>query len=36
MLVFVMFRSAGGALIVILSAYVVSCTESGCNGMSEV
>ena len=36
MLVFAMFMSACGAVIVISSAYVVSCTESGGSGMSEV
>ena len=30
------FMSACGAVIVMSSAYVVSCTESGGSGMSEV
>ena len=36
MLAFTMFMSVGGAVIVMLSAYVVSCTESGGSGMSKV
>ena len=36
MLTFSMFMSACGAVIVMSSVYVVSCTESGGNGMSEV
>ena len=36
MLAFAMFMSVGGALIVMSSAYVASCTESGGSGMSEV
>ena len=36
MLAFAMFMSVGGAVIVMSSAYVVSCTESGGSGMSEV
>ena len=36
MLAFAMFMSVCGAVIVIPSAYVVSCTESGGSGMSEV
>ena len=36
MLAFAMFMSACGAVIVISSAYVVSCTESGGSGMSAV
>ena len=38
MLAFAMFMSACGAVIVIVmsSAYVVSCTESGGSGISEV
>ena len=36
MLAFAMFISACGAVIVILSAYVVSYAESGGRGMSEV
>ena len=36
MLTFAMYMSACGAVIVISSAYVVSCTESGGCGMSEV
>ena len=36
MLAIVMFMSACGVVIVISSAYVVSCTESGGSGMSEV
>ena len=36
MLAFAIFMSACGAVIVISSAYVVSCTESGGSGMSEV
>ena len=31
-----MFMSACGAVIVVSSAYVVSCTESGVSGISEV
>ena len=34
MLTFAMFMSACGAVIVMSSAYVVSCTESGGSGMS--
>ena len=36
MLTFAMFMSACGAVIVMSSAYVVSCTESGGSLMSEV
>ena len=36
MLIFAMFMSACGAVIVMSSAYVVSCTESGGSGMSEM
>ena len=36
MLAFAMFMSVCGAVIVISSAYVVSCTESSGSGMSEV
>ena len=36
MLTFAMFMSACGAVIVMSSAYVVRCTESGASGMSEV
>ena len=36
MLIFAMFMSACGAVIVMSSAYVASCTESGGSGMSEV
>ena len=36
MLTFAMFMLACGAVIVMSSAYVVSCTESGGSGMSEV
>ena len=36
MLAFAMFMSVCGAVIVMSSAYVVSCTESGGSGMSEV
>ena len=36
MLVFAMFMSVCGAVIVMSSAYLVSCTESGGSGMSEV
>ena len=36
MLTFAMFMSACGAVIVMSSAYVVICTESGGSGMSEV
>ena len=36
MLTVAMFMSASGAVIVMSSAYVVSCTESGGSGMSEV
>ena len=36
MLTFAMFMSACGAVIVMSSAYVVSCTEFGDRGMSEV
>ena len=36
MLAFAMFMSACGAVIVMLSAYVVCCTETGGSGMSEV
>ena len=36
MLAFAMFMSVCGAVIVMLSVYVVSCTESGGGGMSEV
>ena len=35
-LTYAMFMSACGAVIVMSSAYVVSCTESGGSGMSEV
>ena len=34
MLVFSMFMSVGGAVIVMSFTYVVSCTESGGSGMS--
>ena len=36
MLAFAMFMSVCGAVIVMTYAYVVSCTESGDSGMSEV
>ena len=36
MLVFAMFMSVCGAVIVMSSAYVVSCTESGGREISEV
>ena len=36
MLAFAMFMSVCGAVIVMSSAYVISCTESGGSGMSEV
>ena len=36
MLTFAMFMSVCGAVIVMSSAYVVSCTESGGSEMSEV
>ena len=36
MLAFAMFMSVCGAVIVMSSAYVVSCTESGGSLMSEV
>ena len=36
MLAVAMFMSACDAVIVISSAYVVSCTESGGSGVSEV
>ena len=36
MLAFAMFMSVSGAVIVMSSAYVVNCTESGGSGMSEV
>ena len=36
MLAFAMFMSVCGAVIVVSSAYVVSCTESGGSRMSEV
>ena len=36
MLAFAMFMSVCGAMIVMSSAYVVSCTESGGSGMFEV
>ena len=36
MLAFAMFMSVCSAVIVMSSAYVVSCTESGGIGMSEV
>ena len=36
MLAFAMFMSVCGAMIVMSSAYVVRCTESGGSGMSEV
>ena len=36
MLAFSIFMSVCGAVIVMSSAYVVSCTESGSRGMSEV
>ena len=36
MLAFTMFMSVCGAVIVMSPAYVVSCTESGGSGMSEV
>ena len=36
MLTFAMFMSACDAVIVMSSAYVVCCTESGGRGMSEV
>ena len=35
-LAFAMFMSVCGAVMVMSSAYVVSCTESGGSGMSEV
>ena len=36
MLAFAMFMSVCGAVIFLSSAYMVSCTESGGSGMSEV
>ena len=36
MLAFAMFMSVCGAVIVMSSAYVVSCTEYGGSGISEV
>ena len=36
MLAFAMFMPVGGAVIVMSSAYVVSCTESGGSGISKV
>ena len=36
MLAFAMFMSVCGAVIVMSSSYVASCTESGGSGMSEV
>ena len=36
MLAFAMFMSVFGAVIVMPPAYVVSCTESGGSGVSEV
>ena len=36
MLAFAMFMSVCGVVIVMSSVYVVSCTESGGSGMSEV
>ena len=36
MLAFAMFMSVCGVVIVMSSAYVGSCTESGGSGMSEV
>ena len=36
MLAFAMFMSVCGAVIVMSSAYVVNCTESGSSGMFEV
>ena len=36
MLSFAMFMSVCGAVIVMSSVYVVSCTETGGSGMSEV
>ena len=36
MLAFAMFMSVCGVVIVMSSAYVVSCTESGGRGMSQV
>ena len=36
MLAFAIIMSVGSAVIVMSSAYVVSCTESGGSGMSEV
>ena len=36
MLAFAMFMAVCGAVIVMSSVYVVSCTESGGSGMSEV
>ena len=36
MLAFAVFLSVCGAMIVMSSTYVVSCTESGGSGMSEV
>ena len=36
MLAFAMFMPVCGAVIVMSSAYVVSCIESGGSGMSEV
>ena len=36
MLAFAMFMSVCGAVIVMSSAYVVSCTESGGSGRSEL
>ena len=36
MLTLAMFMSACGAVIVMSSTYVVSCTESGGSGMSDV
>ena len=36
MLAFAMFMSVCGAVLIMSSVYVVSCTESGGSGMSEV
>ena len=36
MLAITIYMSLGGAVIVMSSAYVVSCSESGGSGMSEV
>ena len=36
MLAFTMFMSVCGAVIIMSAAYVVSCTESGGSGISEV